>query len=130
MGVDPADKPGTVKGRLRRRPSPHIGAAQVFFPFFKLCQAKAEKIIRLPEREFEQFLKSPMEYQDFIKEDVDLMRQDESGVYHPGIFPLPRSGPQSCRPPWPRREAARFPALPARILQAHRCAGRWPCPRP
>lgn len=51
-------------------------------PYFQLCQAKAEKIIRLPEREFEQFLKSPMEYQDFIKEDVDLMRQDESGVYH------------------------------------------------
>lgn len=51
-------------------------------PCFKLCQAKAEKIIRLSEREFERFLKNPMEYQDFIKENVDLMRQDESGVYH------------------------------------------------
>ena len=51
-------------------------------PYFQLCQAKAEKIIRLSEREFERFLKNPMEYQDFIKENVDLMRQDESGVYH------------------------------------------------
>ena len=51
-------------------------------PCFKLCQAKAEKIIRLSERKFERFLKNPMEDQDFIKENVDLMRQDESGVYH------------------------------------------------
>lgn len=51
-------------------------------PCFKLCQAKAEKTIRLSEREFENFLQSPMEYQDFIKGNVDLMRQDESGVYH------------------------------------------------
>lgn len=51
-------------------------------PCFKLCQAKAEKTIRLSEREFEQFLQSPMECQDFIKGNVDLMRQDESGVYH------------------------------------------------
>lgn len=51
-------------------------------PCFKLCQAKAEKTIRLSESEFERFLKNPMEYQDFIKENVDLMRQDESGVYH------------------------------------------------
>lgn len=51
-------------------------------PCFKLCQAKAEKTIRLSEKEFENFLQSPMECQDFIKGNVDLMRQDESGVYH------------------------------------------------
>ena len=51
-------------------------------PCFKLCQAKAEKTIRLSEKEFEKFLQSPMECQDFIKGNVDLMRQDESGVYH------------------------------------------------
>lgn len=51
-------------------------------PCFKLCQAKAEKTIRLSEKEFEQFLQNPMEYQDFIKGNVDLMRQDERGVYH------------------------------------------------
>ncbi len=51
-------------------------------PCFKLCQAKAEKAIRLSEKEFEKFLQSPMECQDFIKGNVDLMRQDESGVYH------------------------------------------------
>ena len=51
-------------------------------PCLKLCQAKAEKTIRLSEKEFENFLQSPMECQDFIKGNVDLMRQDESGVYH------------------------------------------------
>lgn len=51
-------------------------------PHFKFHPAKAEKTIRLSEREFEQFLQSPMEYQSFIKGNVDLMRQDESGVYH------------------------------------------------
>lgn len=51
-------------------------------PCFKLSRAKAEKIICLSEKEFERFLQSPMEYQDFIKRNVDLMRQDERGVYH------------------------------------------------
>lgn len=51
-------------------------------PHFKFHPAKVEKIIRLSEREFEQFLQNPMEYQDFIKGNVNLMRQDESGVYH------------------------------------------------
>lgn len=51
-------------------------------PDFRFRQAKAEKIIRLSGGDFENFLQSPMEYQDFIKENVDLMHQDESGVYH------------------------------------------------
>lgn len=51
-------------------------------PGFKFCQAKVEKIIRLADRDFENFLQSPMDYQDFIKENVDLMHMDKNGVYH------------------------------------------------
>lgn len=51
-------------------------------PNFKLCRAKVEKTIRLPYWEFEKFLQSPMECQDFIKGNVDLMHQDKRGIYH------------------------------------------------
>lgn len=51
-------------------------------PDFKFRQAKVEKILRLSDGDFENILQSPMEYQDFIKENVDLMHKDESGVYH------------------------------------------------
>ncbi len=51
-------------------------------PNFKFYQAKVEKIIRLAEKDFENFLRSPMDYQEFIKENTDLMHVDESGVYH------------------------------------------------
>ncbi len=51
-------------------------------PYFKFCQAKVEKIIRLADKDFENLLQSPMDYQKFIKENTDLMRMDESGVYH------------------------------------------------
>lgn len=51
-------------------------------PNFKLCRAKVEKTIRLPYWEFEKFLQSPMECQDFIKENEDLMHQDKEGIYH------------------------------------------------
>ncbi len=49
---------------------------------FKFCQAKVEKIIRLAEKDFEHFLRSPMDYQEFIKENTHLMHRDERGVYH------------------------------------------------
>lgn len=49
-------------------------------PDFRFRQAKAEKIIRLSDGEFENFLQRPMDYQDFIKENVDLMHQDERGI--------------------------------------------------
>ncbi len=68
--------------RIRRDTMNPINVIMEHKPCFKLCQAKAEKIIRLSEREFERFLQSPMEYQNFIKENVDLMRQNERGVYH------------------------------------------------
>lgn len=51
-------------------------------PNFKFCQAKVEKIIRLADKDFENFLQSPMDYQEFINENVDLMHMDESGIYH------------------------------------------------
>lgn len=51
-------------------------------PGFKFCPAKVEKTICLPDREFERFLKSPMEDQEFIKENVGLMHVDKDGVYH------------------------------------------------
>ena len=51
-------------------------------PYFKFCQAKVEKTIRLADRDFEDFLQNPMDYQEFIKENVDLMHKDETGVYH------------------------------------------------
>lgn len=51
-------------------------------PNFKFCQAKVEKIIRLADKDFENFLQSPMDYQEFIKENTSRMHMDESGIYH------------------------------------------------
>lgn len=59
---------------IRRDDMNPINVIMEHKPCFKLCQAKAEKAIRLSEKEFERFLKNPMEYQDFIKGNVDLMR--------------------------------------------------------
>ncbi len=51
-------------------------------PIFKFCQTKVEKIIRLADKDFDNFLQSPMDYQKFIKDNTGLMHMDESGVYH------------------------------------------------
>lgn len=51
-------------------------------PNFKFCQAKVEKIIRLADKDFENFLQSPMDYQEYIKENTGLMHMDKSGIYH------------------------------------------------
>lgn len=51
-------------------------------PNFKFCQAKVEKIIRLADKDFENFLQSPMDCQEYIKENTGLMHMDESGIYH------------------------------------------------
>lgn len=51
-------------------------------PDFNFCPAKVEKTIRLGEKEFEKFLQSPMDYQEFIQENTGLMHMDGSGVYH------------------------------------------------
>lgn len=49
---------------------------------FKFCPAKVEKIIRLADGDFEKFLQSPMDDQEFIQENISLMHMDKSGVYH------------------------------------------------
>ena len=51
-------------------------------PNFKFCQAKVEKVIRLADRDFENFIQNPMGDQDFVKENIGLMHMDENGVYH------------------------------------------------
>ena len=51
-------------------------------PNFKFCQAKVEKVIRLADRDFENFIQNPMGDQDFVKENIGLMHMDENGIYH------------------------------------------------
>lgn len=51
-------------------------------PNFKFCQAKVEKIIRLADRDFENFIQNPLGDQDFVKENIGLMHMDKNGIYH------------------------------------------------
>ena len=51
-------------------------------PNFKFCQAKVEKIIRLADRDFENFIQNPLGDQDFVKDNIGLMHMDKNGIYH------------------------------------------------
>lgn len=45
-------------------------------------KAVIEKEITLPDAEFEKYLNDLLEEKDFIKENKDLMKVDENGVWH------------------------------------------------
>ncbi|MEY8326036.1 DUF6329 domain-containing protein [Lachnospiraceae bacterium 54-11] len=53
-----------------------------FKQYFEFRPAKVEKVIRLGEKEFEEFLQDPMDNQEFIQENTGLMHMDEKGVCH------------------------------------------------
>ena len=50
-----------------------------FKQYFEFRPAKVEKVIRLGEKEFEEFLQDPMDNQEFIQENTGLMHMDEKG---------------------------------------------------
>ncbi len=53
-----------------------------FKQYFEFRPAKVEKVIRLGEKEFEEFLQNPMDNQEFIQGNTGLMHMDEKGVCH------------------------------------------------
>ena len=51
-------------------------------PNIKFCRAKVEKVVRLSDNEYENYLQSLTDYHDFILDNAELMRKDKNGVYH------------------------------------------------
>lgn len=51
-------------------------------PDFQFRDFIIEKNIHLPAGQFEQMLRKPLTDQPFLADNVDLMRQDDKGVYH------------------------------------------------
>ena len=51
-------------------------------PDFRFRDFVIEKTVELPEEEFRQMLHHPMGEQDFIKNNRELMKQDDKGIYH------------------------------------------------
>lgn len=49
---------------------------------YTFCKAKVEKVIRLSDIEFEDYLQDLMDYYDFILDNAELMHKDKNGVYH------------------------------------------------
>ena len=51
-------------------------------PDFQFRDFIIEKNIHLPAGQFEQMLRKPLTDQPFLADNIDLMRQDDKGVYH------------------------------------------------
>lgn len=51
-------------------------------PDFSFRDFVIEKNINLPAEQFEQMLRKPLADQKFLADNVELMRQDDKGVYH------------------------------------------------
>ena len=54
----------------------------LYKPDFQFRQAKVEKKVCLPAGEFEEFLKNPLGDMPCIVENIDLMQEDQEGIYH------------------------------------------------
>ncbi len=54
----------------------------LYKPDFQFQKAKVEKKVCLPAGEFEEFLKNPLEDMPCIVENIDLMQEDQEGIYH------------------------------------------------
>ena len=54
----------------------------LYKPDFQFQKAKVDKKVCLPADEFEEFLKNPLEDMPCIVENVDLMQEDQEGIYH------------------------------------------------
>ncbi len=54
----------------------------LYKPDFKFWKAKADKKVCLPAGEFEEFLKNPLGDMSCIVENIDLMEEDQEGIYH------------------------------------------------
>ena len=54
----------------------------LFKPDFQFQKAKIEKKVCLPANEFEEFLRNPLEDMTCIRENIDLMQEDQDEVYH------------------------------------------------
>ena len=69
----------------------------LYKPDFQFQKAKVEKKVCLPAGEFEEFLKNPLGDMPCIVENIDLMQEDQEGIYHcllvtgegPGVLPVP-----------------------------------------
>lgn len=54
----------------------------LYKPDFQFRQAKVEKKVCLPAGEFEEFLKNPLGDMPYIVENIDLMQEEQEGIYH------------------------------------------------
>ena len=54
----------------------------LYKPDFKFQKAEIEKKVCLPAGEFEEFLKNPLGDMPCIVENIDLMQEDQEGIYH------------------------------------------------
>ena len=54
----------------------------LYKPDFQFQKAKVDKKVCLPAGEFEEFLKNPLEDMPCIVENIDLMQEDQEGIYH------------------------------------------------
>lgn len=54
----------------------------LYKPDFRFRKAKVEKKVCLPEREFEEFLRNPLDEMSCIRENMNLMHEDWKGIYH------------------------------------------------
>ena len=49
---------------------------------FPLMRCKVEKVVELSSDDFLDFLNSPLANRNFIEENIDLMCQDDDGIFH------------------------------------------------